>query len=152
MFLNILIVLFRKYIFVYMQTEKFMCVQWFLLCCVVVNYSFFVTVSLPVWKTTRICVRKFDNLTVSLSDWFSEFLNYSLEDKSHNDLLTAWLFVQRFSWLNLITMHCFPKVHRHYSFKTSLSTCLVLLFERACCLYVLPHFTIGKCDMHCYEL
>ena len=39
-------------------------------------------------------------------------------------------------------MHHLPKVHRHCSCKTFWSTFLVQLFERVCCLYMPPHFTI----------
>ena len=39
-------------------------------------------------------------------------------------------------------MQQLPRVHRNCSCKTFWSTFLVQLFERACCLYMPPHFTI----------
>ena len=44
-------------------------------------------------------------------------------------------------------MHHLPEEHRNCSCKTFWSTCLVLLFERACCLYVPLHFTIRQCPV-----
>ena len=41
-------------------------------------------------------------------------------------------------------LHHFPEVHRSCSCKTFLSTCLVLLFERACYSYVPLHVTIRQ--------
>ena len=40
--------------------------------------------------------------------------------------------------------HHLPEVHRHCSCKTFWSTFLVLLFERACCLYAPLHVTIRQ--------
>ena len=42
-------------------------------------------------------------------------------------------------------MYNLPKFLRIFSCKTFWSTFLVLLFERACCLYMAPHFTISQC-------
>ena len=46
-------------------------------------------------------------------------------------------------------MYQFPKVHRNCSCKTFWSTVLVQLFERACCLYMPPHFTTRQCSTLC---
>ena len=53
-------------------------------------------------------------------------------------------------------MYHLLKVLRNFSCKTFWSTFLVLLFKRACCWYMPPHFTIRQCTcsitIHCTSL
>ena len=42
-------------------------------------------------------------------------------------------------------IYCFPEVHRNCFCKTFLSTFMVLLLERACCLYVPLNFLLRQC-------
>ena len=72
-----------------------------------------------------------------LSNFITLFLNLVI-------LTTKRILLLLFQNKMFECMHHIPKVHRNCDCKTIWSTFLVLLFERACCLYMLPDFMIRK--------
>ena len=73
-----------------------------------------------------------------------KFNNNFKKSKIYNKKIKKKKLKKIFNFFFSKYMHCFPKVHRNCSCKTFWSTFLVLLFVRACCWYVPPHFTIKQ--------